>query len=127
MSLQELEKLQIKKLRGFLRLVYNFHPRYRRLMKNLHLKPEDFKKFEDLKKFPLTYKNDWVGRERDFILTPNKKVLKYVGLKEILKSVFDREKLKERIKYEYLPATFFATSGRTENSAPVFTLDTILT
>jgi phenylacetate-CoA ligase len=120
MSLEEIEKFQAKKLRGFLRLVYKFHPYYRNVMKENRLRPEDFKSVKDIQKLPFTKKEDWVGLEKDFILRPNKKIIKYLGLKTLLEGIINREKVKEKLKYEFFPATFFATSGRTGNSVACF-------
>jgi len=121
MKLEEIKKLQNKKLRKFIKLVYAFHPYYRRLFKKLNIRPEDIKTSEDLKKIPFTYKENWIGNERDFILQPTRNEIKnFLSLNDKLQALIDKEAIFEKISYEFLPATFFATSGRTGNSAPCF-------
>jgi len=120
MKLKDIEKLQDKKLRKMIKLVYDFHPYYRRIFKALGLKPNDIKTKEDLRKLPFTKKAEWVGREKDFILRPTKKIFWYLDIKDKLLYFYNKKKFFERIKWEFLPATFFATSGRTGNSAACF-------
>jgi len=120
MKLKDIEKLQNKKLRKIIKLAYDFHPYYRRIFKSLNLRPSDIKTKDDLRKLPFTKKTDWVGREKEFILKPTKKVFLYLSFKDKMLYFFDKKKFFERIKWEFLPATFFATSGRTGNSAACF-------
>lgn len=120
MKLEEIKKLQNKKLRGFIRLVYKFHPFYRRLFKKLNLRPEDIKTTEDLRKIPFTKKDDWVDKEKEFILFPTEEIKNFLSIKDKLLYLIDRDKVVNKISYEFLPATFFATSGKTGNSAPCF-------
>ena len=120
MKLKEIKKLQEKKLRKFITLVYHFHPYYRRLFKTLNLRPEDIRTLDDLRKLPFTNKSDWVGNEQNFILQPNKRIYKFLSWKDKILFLVNRNKAMERMNYEFLPATFFVTSGRTGNSAPCF-------
>jgi len=120
MKLEEIRKLQNKKLRGFIRLVYKFHPFYRRLFKKLNLKPDDIRTVEDLRKIPFTKKSDWVDKEKEFILYPTKEIKNFLSIKDKILYLIDKDKVVNKISYEFLPATFFATSGRTGNSAPCF-------
>jgi phenylacetate-CoA ligase len=120
MKLKDIERLHNKKLRKIIKLAYDFHPYYRRIFKSLNLRPSDIKTKDDLRKLPFTKKTDWVGREKEFILKPTKKVFLYLSFKDKMLYFFDKKKFFERIKWEFLPATFFATSGRTGNSAACF-------
>jgi len=120
MKLKDIERLQNKKLRRMVKLVYDFHPYYRRVFKSLGIKPDDIRTKEDLRKLPFTKKSDWVGKEKEFILKPTKKIFWYLGFKDKMLYFFDKKKFFERIKWEFLPATFFATSGRAGNSAACF-------
>ncbi len=58
MKRKELEELQLKRLRFILRYVYERSPFYKRKFDELYVKPDDLKKLEDLRKFPLTTKED---------------------------------------------------------------------
>jgi len=121
MNLNDIERYQMKKFRWFLKRIYDFHPYYGKLLRKLKLKPNNFKTLKDLDKIPFTKKPDWVGKEKDFILTPNqKKIIYYISPWDMLLFVFKKEKFMRKIKYEYAPATFFATSGRTGTPSTCF-------
>ena len=121
MNLNDIERYQMKKFRWFLKRIYDFHPYYGKLLRKLKLKPNNFKTLKDLDKIPFTKKPDWVGKEKDFILTPNqKKIIHYISPWDMLLFVFKKEKFMQEIKYEYAPATFFATSGRTGTPSTCF-------
>ncbi|MEM5875289.1 MAG: AMP-binding protein [Candidatus Aenigmatarchaeota archaeon] len=120
MNLNDIEKIQNKKIRKFVKLVYNFSPYYRRVFKEIKVRPEDIKSKDDLSIIPFTKKSDWVGNEENFLLKPNKNIIKFLSLKQKLLYFIDRDKFIDQLKYEFYPATFFATSGRTGNSHPCF-------
>lgn len=120
MRLEEIQKIQNKKLRRFIRMVYSFSSYYRRLFKKIGLRPEKIKSYKDLSIIPFTEKRNWVGKEKYFILKPNRDIFKFLSLRQKLLYFVDRKRFLEEIKYEYYPATFFATSGRTGNSSACF-------
>ncbi len=114
-------RLQEKKLRHFIKLVYYHHPYYRRLMKKLRLTPSDIKKKEDLRKLPITTKIPLRKNPKQFILQPKQEDLKKtLTTRQKLSALKNMQAFKEKMMEEFYPVTFFATSGRTGNSTPAF-------
>ncbi|MCD6404024.1 MAG: AMP-binding protein [Nanoarchaeota archaeon] len=119
--MKAIRRMQEKKLRGFVRLLYHHHPYYRRLMKKLKLTPGDIKKVDDLKKLPLTTKMELRENPKAFVLQPQRKTLrKTLSLRQKLSALLNMEKFKEKMKWEYAPVTFFASSGRAGTPTPAF-------
>ena len=58
MPLQELRKLQLRKLREQVKHCYDNSSFYQKKFKDAGLKPDDIKTFEDIQKIPFTVKND---------------------------------------------------------------------
>ncbi|TDA28953.1 MAG: phenylacetate--CoA ligase [Archaeoglobi archaeon] len=58
MPLEELKRIQEKKLRALVRNVYEYSPFYKRKFRELGIHPEDIRGLEDLKKLPFTRKQD---------------------------------------------------------------------
>ncbi|SFM17752.1 phenylacetate--CoA ligase family protein [Methanolobus profundi] len=58
MPVDELEKLQEKKLRNLVDYVYNHSDFYKKRFDDAGVKPEDIQTLDDLKKLPFTYKSD---------------------------------------------------------------------
>ncbi|RLF08989.1 MAG: phenylacetate--CoA ligase family protein, partial [Thermoprotei archaeon] len=58
MSLEEMRKLQLTRLKAQLKYVYERSPFYRKKFDEAGVKPDDLKTLEDLKKFPFTTKMD---------------------------------------------------------------------
>ena len=57
-DLKELEKIQFKKLKATLKHAYDCVPYYHKLFSAVKIKPDDIKKFEDMRKIPMTSKVD---------------------------------------------------------------------
>ena len=55
---QKIKEIQLKRLRETVHLVYDTVPFYQKKFKELKIKPEDIKTLEDIRKLPLTTKND---------------------------------------------------------------------
>ena len=111
---KELQNLQNKKLRGFIKQCYHHHPYYRKLMKKRRLDPSRFKKASDLRLLPITFKKDLVKDFKKFILQPDEKVIrKTLKPRELLKGLINKPGLKQDLGWTYKPTTFFGTSGRT--------------
>jgi phenylacetate-CoA ligase len=55
---RQLEEIQFKRLRAMLRHAYNYVPYYHRLFSSAKIRPEDIRKKDDLRKMPLTTKQD---------------------------------------------------------------------
>ena len=58
MSHKKIQEIQLKKLKETVKLVYDNVPFYNKKFKGLKLKPEDIKTLDDIKKLPLTTKDD---------------------------------------------------------------------
>jgi len=58
MPREKLEQLQLQRLKTTIKRVYRSVPFYRESFREKGLEPEDIKSLEDLKKLPLTYKQD---------------------------------------------------------------------
>ena len=56
---EELEKIQLKKLKETVPYIYEKVAAYRAKMDAANVKPQDIQKLEDLKKLPFTYKSDF--------------------------------------------------------------------
>jgi len=78
MARDQMEKLQLERLKQTVRRVYDHVPHYRAKLNEHGIKPEDIQSLEDLKKLPLTVKNDL----RDnypfgLFAVPQKEVVRY--------------------------------------------------
>ncbi|WP_155319432.1 phenylacetate--CoA ligase family protein [Desulfosarcina alkanivorans] len=62
-----IERLQWRKLKAIIAHAHATVPYYRDLFSRHHLKPEDIRCFQDLKKIPLTSKKDIVSLDRSRI------------------------------------------------------------
>lgn len=58
MRKQDLERIQLKKLRMMIKYAYDYVPYYHELFNSVKIKPEDIKCKRDLQKIPLTNKED---------------------------------------------------------------------
>ena len=65
--LDYLRNEQLKRLRAIVKYAYDHVPYYHRLFRFCGVKPDDIKKFEDLKKIPPVFKHDIRENYRDFI------------------------------------------------------------
>ena len=63
----EIKKEQERRLRDIMVYAYKHVPYYRRTLKSFSLKPENFKKIEDLRKLPIISKDDIQKKPNDFI------------------------------------------------------------
>lgn len=122
----ELREIQNRKLRDFISCqIYPFSPYYRRLFNQHKIKPKYIKTVEDLKILPFTKKEDFLPtrdnpqRFLDFILQPDKELIKKYWAKNklfclaLLKALKGKEYLKQRLEKEYRPIFLTATTGTT--------------
>ncbi len=58
MPRKKIQEIQLKRLRETVHLVYENVPFYKKKFKELKIKPDDIKTLEDIRKLPLTTKND---------------------------------------------------------------------
>ncbi len=63
LNLEDIERLQSKKLRKLIKHSYDNVDYYHRLFKRSHLSPEDIRTIEDLDKIPISRKTDFAGLE----------------------------------------------------------------
>ncbi len=125
----ETRALQGKLLSRFIReQVYPFSPYYREMFDREGLTPADFRTFDDLRKIPFSSKENIAPSEEDparprrIILQPDPATIKdHLPLGKKLSLLAGKMRGVDpaiRIKYEYLPIHFIATTGRTANSTP---------
>ncbi len=57
-SREEIEKLQLKRLKNVLKRVYHLSPFYKEKFKELHMTPDDVNTLKDIEKLPFTKKQD---------------------------------------------------------------------
>ena len=64
---QELESLQLKRLKAMVHYAYHYVPYYHRLFDSAKFKPDDMRSFDDFQKIPITKKADVQTNSADFI------------------------------------------------------------
>jgi phenylacetate-coenzyme A ligase PaaK-like adenylate-forming protein len=102
MTRKQMEQMQNKKLREFIRhQVYPYSPYYRRIFDQNGIEPNDIKTSQDLTKIPFTYKEDISSAPNDFVLQPN-------------------EPWTDKMKREYMPLVPIFTGGRSAVPTPIF-------
>lgn len=124
----KLKSLQDRKLNYFItRYLYPFSPYYRRLFDKNKIRPDSIRTVEDLRRIPLTSKDDFLDspdketaqRNLDFLLQPNEELIKkYLPKADLIKFLFLKlamgtPYIKERLEREYLPIFVTATAGTT--------------
>lgn len=127
-KINEIKEIQNRKLRNFITTqIYPFSPYYRKLFDEHKIKQKHIKTVEDLKIIPFTNKEDLLSTKenptkiRDFILQPNKELIKkYLPKSELIvfllkKILLGDKKLEESLKKEYKPIFLTATSGTTKD------------
>ena len=76
-DIQEIKKLQEQKLQELLTYLQKNSPFYQRLFKENHINPADIQTLEDLKKIPVTTKNDIQQHNYDFFCVTPDKIVDY--------------------------------------------------
>ena len=128
-TVDEMRAMQGKKLSRFLReQIFPFSPYYSEILKKKGLTPDDFRTFDDVRKIPFSSKDDIAptdddrARPRRIILQPDPETIKdHLPLKKkllLLGGKFRGIDPGVKLKYEYLPIHFIATTGRTAKSTP---------
>src|SRR5262249_23757928 len=118
-------RLQAEQLRQYLRnVVLPFSPRYRALFSELGLTADSFGDLDDLQKVPFTSKADLLNtaaqpqRVKDFILTPDPKVLARRPRTVLRALVHGREFVKQEFESEFRPVFMTFTTGRSAEPTP---------
>lgn len=124
MSQSEIRELQSKKLVHFFKHFFSFHPFYQELFKHNNLSPGDIRGIDDLQKIPLISKEDLVPTEevpdkpRQFILQPNKELIKKWYPKSKLIKFLLQGELEESLEREFKPIHIHFTTGRSAAQVP---------
>ena len=125
---EDLERIQSRKLRQFIRYKIPFSPYYSQLFKKAGIKFSDIKTTADLKKIPFTEKEDIApkardpAKPRDFILQPSEQLIKQIYSKPMLLSLgiqkFFGTNIEEKLENEFKPIHIHFTTGRTASPTP---------
>ena len=123
-------ELQAQKLRHYLRtVVLPFSPYYRELFARNGLRPESFRRVEDLERIPFTSKTDLLDtpdhpqKVRDFLIVPDKRVLARRPGNMLEAVLRGREAVTRRLEAEFRPVFLTSTTGRSADPIPfLFTL-----
>jgi phenylacetate-coenzyme A ligase PaaK-like adenylate-forming protein len=120
-----IRRLQAGQLRRYLRtVVLPFSAYYRELFRDHGLDAESFRSLEDLRQVPFTSKSDLLAstahpqRFRDFILTPDPKVLARRPSTILRALVHGREQVKGEFEAEFRPIFMTFTTGRSAEPTP---------
>lgn len=120
-----IRRLQAEKLRRYLRaVVIPFSPRYRELFREHNLDADAIRTLDDLPRLPFTKKSDLLPtpehpeRFKEFILTPDPKVLARRP-ETILRAVLHgRKKVEAGLSAEFRPVSMYFTTGRASEPLP---------
>jgi phenylacetate-coenzyme A ligase PaaK-like adenylate-forming protein len=121
----EIRRLQAEKLRHYLRtVVVPFSPRYRELFREQKLNADSIRTLDDLQRLPFTKKTDLLPtpehpeRFKEFILTPDAKILAW-QTKTIFRAILHgRKKVEAELSAEFRPVSMFFTTGRSAEPLP---------
>jgi len=121
----EIRRLQAEKLRHYLRtVVVPFSPHYRELFREQNLDAGSIRTLDDLQRLPFTKKTDLLPtpdhpeRFKEFVLTPDAKILARQP-KTILRAVLHgRKKVEEELSAEFRPVSMYFTTGRAAEPLP---------
>lgn len=129
----EIQQLQNKLLRRFVRHQLPYSPYYRELFKKHDLSWNDIKTTDDLQKIPFVSKADLApteddrARPRQFILQPDEHLIKKHAAKSLLAKIIwlklTKQDAKRMLELEYKPIHIHFTTGRTALPTP-FTYST---
>ncbi|GAA0723354.1 phenylacetate--CoA ligase [Aquimarina litoralis] len=113
---EEITKMQNEKLTALISFVLKNSPYYKRLFDKLGLSASDIHTVEDLKKLPITTKDDLQAYNDDFLCVPKSEIVDYVTTSGTLgKPVTFALTEKDLQRLAYNEATSFATAGVTKN------------
>ena len=121
----EIRSLQAEKLRRYLRAaVIPFSPRYREMFREQKLDAGAIRTLDDLQRLPFTKKTDLLPtpehpeRFKEYILSPDPKVLARQP-KTILRAVrHGRKQVEAELSAEFRPVSMYFTTGRSAEPLP---------
>jgi phenylacetate-coenzyme A ligase PaaK-like adenylate-forming protein len=124
-----LQAWQMLRLRHYLSgTILPFSAHYRALFKERRMQPRMFRDFSCLERIPPTAKEDLLKGGRDFILTPDERILKRRPSNILAALARGRETVREELEREFRPLMMTSTTGRSaEPAAFVYTAHDIKT
>jgi phenylacetate-CoA ligase len=126
---ETLRAWQMLKLRRYLGgTVLPFSRHYQALFREHGLRPGALRNFSDLERIPFSAKEDLLKGTRDFVLTPDERVLKRRPGTILSALMRGREAVKQDLEREFRPLMMTSTTGRSAEPAPfVYTAHDIRT
>jgi phenylacetate-coenzyme A ligase PaaK-like adenylate-forming protein len=126
---RSLQTWQMLRLRRYLAgTVAPFSAHYRALFKERRLRPRMLRDFSSLERIPFSAKQDLLKGARDFILTPDERVLKRRPSTILAALTRGRDTVREELEREFRPLMMTSTTGRSaEPAAFVYTSHDIKT
>jgi phenylacetate-coenzyme A ligase PaaK-like adenylate-forming protein len=118
---QKVRKLQLAKLRRYLRqVVVPFSPHYRDMFRELGLKPDSIRALDDLRRIPFTTKEDLIatGSTLRFVITPDQRALARQPNILLRALVRGRSRVQQELESEYRPLFLTSTTGRSAEPTP---------
>lgn len=118
---QTVQKLQLEKLRRYLRdVVAPFSPHYRELFRELKAGPESIRSLDDLRRIPFTTKRDLIatGNTLRFVITPDQRALAHRPNILLRALVRGRSRVQQELESEYRPLFLTSTTGRSAEPTP---------
>jgi phenylacetate-CoA ligase len=121
----EVRRLQAEKFRRYLRtVVLPFSPHYRELFRQENLDAGRFRTLEDLQHLPFTQKSQLLPtpenpeRFKEFILSPDAKILARQPKTILRAALLGRKKVEAELSAEFRPVSMFFTTGRAAEPLP---------
>ncbi|HEY5345533.1 MAG TPA: AMP-binding protein [Verrucomicrobiae bacterium] len=115
----EIRRLQAEKLRQYLRaVIIPFSPHYRELFREKNLNADKFRTLDDLQLLPFTKKTDLLPtpespqRFKNFIISPDAKILARLPKTIWRAALLGRKKVEAELSAEFRPVSMFFTTGR---------------
>jgi len=120
-----IRRLQVEKLRHYLRdVVLPFSPHYHEIFSELGLNADSIRSLADLEKIPFTTKADLLNspehpqRAREFIITPDPKILAHRFSNIVGALAHGRSRVQQELESEYRPLLLTTTTGRSAEPIP---------
>jgi phenylacetate-CoA ligase len=120
-----IRQLQVEKLRRYLKeIVIPFSPRYRELFREHGLDADSIRSLDDLRRVPFTTKADLLNspghpqRAKEFIITPDQRVLSRKPNILLRALVRGRSRVQQELESKYRPIFLTSTTGRSSDPIP---------
>ncbi|HWN96788.1 MAG TPA: AMP-binding protein [Methylomirabilota bacterium] len=120
-----IRQLQAEKLRRYLRdVVLPFSPYYREVFHEHRLGADSIRSLDDLRRIPFTTKTDLLNtpehpqRAKEFIITPDQRVLAHKPNIVLRALVRGRSRVQRELEAEFRPLLLTTTTGRSADPVP---------